>query len=86
VKTLIERFSSHELRPTHLSTLYSSTIVMSIKRLMTELDEVAKDPPAGCSAGPVNEDITHWVGMITGPEDSAYQGQSHCVAVQSSTC
>ena len=47
----------------------------SLKRLHKELLELGKDPPSGCSAGPVDEkDIYNWQGMIEGPEDSPYHG------------
>lgn len=47
---------------------------MSIHRLKLELEELEKDPPEGCSAGPVGDDLYSWEGMITGPSDSPYQG------------
>lgn len=47
---------------------------MAIHRIKMELDEFEKDPPEGCSAGPIGDDLYSWEGMITGPSDSPYQG------------
>lgn len=44
------------------------------KRLMKELQEMVNDPPAGCSAGPLNkDDMTKWTAMIKGPVGTPYE-------------
>jgi ubiquitin-conjugating enzyme E2 D/E len=46
-----------------------------IKRLQTELQLMIKDPPEGCSAGPINpSDLTEWHATIQGPDGSPYAG------------
>ncbi len=34
---------------------------------------MTQDPPAGCTAGPVKDDITNWKATIIGPGGSPYE-------------
>ncbi len=46
---------------------------MATQRIQKEIQKM-KDAPENCSAGPVGDNLYHWVGVILGPQDSPYAG------------
>jgi ubiquitin-conjugating enzyme E2 D len=44
-----------------------------IKRLKKEFEELEKDPPHNCSAGPKNDNLYEWEATIIGPEKTPYE-------------
>ena len=42
---------------------------MSLRRINKELDDIKKDPPSNCAAGPIGVNLFDWEATIIGPDD-----------------
>jgi len=45
-----------------------------INRVTQELKDLQENPVPNCSAGPVEDKLTHWNATIFGPEETPYEG------------
>lgn len=56
---------------------------MAVKRLTKELQDLTRNPPTGCTAGPVDPaDLFNWRGTVLGPEGTPYAGGAFPLTIQ----
>lgn len=56
---------------------------MAAKRILRELQDLEKDPPSNCSAGPDDgSNLFVWSGHIIGPEGSPYEGGCFALRIE----